>query len=202
MFRRRNATTEYRTRRTPDPVEQDVQNERPAPDRPRYARDAGYDRMPERGVYEGPREVRREGEVGEQEDVVVGPFFWTEAISRTLTTLLVTALVLAELVLILRLAFKLGTASTGNAFVRWIYHMRGQMVRPFDGIFSTHVVRGGGIFEPSVLIAMAVFLVGTVVLVWIIQTVASIFPKSNRTLWRERRHRMVGLWGANITSVS
>jgi hypothetical protein len=148
--------------------------------------------MPEREVYDGPREVRQEGEVGEQEDVKVGPFSWAEAISRTLTTLLVTALVLAELDLVLRLAFKLGSASTANAFVRWIYHMTGQMVRPFDGIFSVHVMRGGGIFEPSVLIAMGIFLVGTLVLIWVIQTVASIFPKSNRTLWRERRHRMVG----------
>jgi hypothetical protein len=100
------------------------------------------------------------------------------------TLLAGTALVLAEGVLGLRLFFKLVSADNTNGFVKLIYHITGQMIRPFNGVFSIHAVTGGGIFEPAVVIGMVLFLIGAVLAIWVVRSAASIGSWGRRTVWR------------------
>jgi uncharacterized protein YggT (Ycf19 family) len=90
------------------------------------------------------------------------------------TLLAGTALVFFESVLALRLFFKLTTADNTNGFVKLIYHFSGAVIRPFEGIISNQTIVKGGILEPSVLIAMALFLVATVLAIWVVRSLATL----------------------------
>lgn len=61
-----------------------------------------------------------------------------------------------EVLLGLRLLFKLLGANSGNAFVNFLYSLSGIFVLPFYGIFRT-VVSTGSVFEPATAVAMIIY---------------------------------------------
>jgi hypothetical protein len=61
-----------------------------------------------------------------------------------------------EVLLGLRLLFKLLAANPGNAFVSFLYSLTGIFVMPFLGIFRT-VRSVGSIFEPAAATAMVIY---------------------------------------------
>jgi hypothetical protein len=121
---------------------------------------------------------------GREAMVEPAPLTFGQYLVNLYTMLVASALVLAETVLGLRLFFKLVTADNTNGFVKLIYHITGQMIRPFNGVFSIHAVTGGGIFEPAVVIGMVLFLIGAVLAIWVVRSLASIGSWGQRTVWR------------------
>jgi len=66
---------------------------------------------------------------------------------------------LIEILLAMRLVFKLLGANSDNAFVKGIYNITHPLVKIFEGIFSRTTVSGSeniSVFEPATLIAMVV----------------------------------------------
>ena len=64
-----------------------------------------------------------------------------------------------EILLAMRLVFKLLGANSENAFVKGIYNITHPLVKIFEGIFSHSTVSGSesiSVFEPGTLIAMVV----------------------------------------------
>jgi len=64
-----------------------------------------------------------------------------------------------EILLAMRLVFKLLGANSANAFVKGIYNITHPLVKIFEGIFSHSTVSGSesiSVFEPGTLIAMVV----------------------------------------------
>ena len=64
-----------------------------------------------------------------------------------------------EILLAMRLVFKLLGANSANAFVKGIYNITHPLVMIFEGIFSRTTVSGSeniSVFEPGTLIAMIV----------------------------------------------
>jgi hypothetical protein len=90
------------------------------------------------------------------------------------------SLVLSELILLLRLSFRLDAVSPTNGFVSWILTTSGWMVKPFNDIFSNHIIRGGGTFEPGNLIAIFVYLVGGLLIIGGLALAASRLPRRTR----------------------
>jgi hypothetical protein len=65
-----------------------------------------------------------------------------------------------EIALILRLVFKLAGASLSSLFIRLIYGATGIFLLPFEGIFRKAFTQGAettSVFEPSTLIALAIY---------------------------------------------
>ena len=64
-----------------------------------------------------------------------------------------------EILLAMRLVFKLLGANSENAFVKGIYNITHPLVMLFEGVFSRTTVSGSeniSVFEPATLIAMVV----------------------------------------------
>ena len=67
---------------------------------------------------------------------------------------------LVEILLAARFALKLFGANATSGFVEFIYNVTGVLTAPFDNIFSVGTVNAGdvkSVFEPSILVAMAVY---------------------------------------------
>lgn len=65
-----------------------------------------------------------------------------------------------EVLLAIRLLFKLLGANPGNVFVSFIYSITESFLLPFGGIFRTAVIKGierQAILEPATIIGMAVY---------------------------------------------
>ncbi len=78
-----------------------------------------------------------------------------------------------EIVVAIRIIFKLIGANAGNGFVRFIYDISGVFVNPFQGIVRD-VSSGSSVFEINSLIAMLIFILiawGVLKLFWLILTV-------------------------------
>lgn len=78
-----------------------------------------------------------------------------------------------EILVGLRVLFKLLAANAGNGFVKFIYDLSGVFVDPFQGIVK-NVTSGSSILEINSLIAMLIFALiawGVLKLVWLILTV-------------------------------
>lgn len=78
-----------------------------------------------------------------------------------------------EIVVAIRIIFKLIGANAGNGFVRFIYDLSGVFVNPFQGIVQD-VSSGSSTFEINSLIAMVIFIIiawGVLKLFWLILTV-------------------------------
>jgi hypothetical protein len=175
MFRRGSTTKERPPERT-QPYS-DVRQDRPAGER----REAPVS-APPRGDGQAVREEERIA--GREAVMEPRPLGLGQYLANWFTLLVGTALVLAEGVLGLRLFFKLVSADNTNGFVKLIYHITGQMIRPFNGVFSIHAVTGGGIFEPAVVIAMVLFLIGAVLAIWIVRSLLSIRSWGSGLIWR------------------
>ena len=162
MLRRRGTTTEQRN-----------PSEAPYEERAPY-RTEGPVSAPPRGNGQPVREVEREPMAGRMEMVERAPLSMGQYLANWFTLLAGTALVFFESVLALRLFFKLTTADNTNGFVKLVYHFSGAVIRPFEGIISNQTIVKGGILEPSVLIAMALFLVATVLAIWVVRSLATL----------------------------
>jgi hypothetical protein len=65
-----------------------------------------------------------------------------------------------EVVLVLRFVLKLFGANPASSFVHFIYNVTGVLTAPFDGIFGVTRTATGetkSVFEPSILVALAVY---------------------------------------------
>jgi len=83
-----------------------------------------------------------------------------------------------EILLAMRLVFKLLGANSANAFVKGIYNITHPLVMIFEGIFSRTTVSGSeniSVFEPGTLIAMIV--IG--IIAWILMM---LIPESRNSL--------------------
>ncbi len=188
MLRRRGTTTTEH--RAPSEGTRsyggDLQQQRPVEEQPGpYSSEARRESpvaTPPRGDGQAVRE--RERMVGREEMVEPAPLTFGQYLVNLYTVLVASALVLAETVLGLRLFFKLVSADNTNWFVKLIYHITGQMIRPFNGVFSIHTVTGGGIFEPAVVIAMVLFLIGAVLAIWIVRSLATLVSWGSGWVWR------------------
>ena len=78
-----------------------------------------------------------------------------------------------EILIGLRILFKLLAANSGNGFVNFIYNLSGVFVNPFQGMVND-VSSGSSILEINSLIAMLIFALlawGIMKLVWLILSV-------------------------------
>ena len=83
-----------------------------------------------------------------------------------------------EILLAMRLVFKLLGANSANTFVKGIYNITHPLVILFEGIFSRTTVSGSeniSVFEPGTLIAMVV--IG--IIAWIVMM---LIPESRNSL--------------------
>ena len=64
---------------------------------------------------------------------------------------------LAEIILGLRVIFRLFAANPDSEFVRWIYDTSGALLAPFRGIFPTAEVSPGHVLDISALFAMLAY---------------------------------------------
>ena len=65
-----------------------------------------------------------------------------------------------EVLLVFRFVLRLLGASTASGFVNFIYNLSWMFTAPFTGIFNESTTRGvvtGSVFEPSTIIAFAVY---------------------------------------------
>jgi hypothetical protein len=146
-----------------------------APERP--TGDVGYGRpQTVTTVERGP--MREERALGEEETIHRPSF--ARMLSGRLLEYTGIAFVLSEIVLLLRLSFTLDAVSPTNGFVSWILTTSGWMVKPFDGIFANHIIRGGGTFEPGTLIAIFVYLAGALIIMSLLGFLVARMPRRTR----------------------
>lgn len=99
------------------------------------------------------------------------------------TLLVGIPLVAAEAVLGLRLFFKLASADNTNWIVKFTYHLSSVLIRPFTDVITNHEL-AGGIFEPAVVIAMVLFLIGSVLAIWVVRSLATLKSLGSGLIWR------------------
>ena len=102
-----------------------------------------------------------------------------EAWTRLLAFVVMTSIVIVEAMLGFRLGFLASAANRSNGFVDAIYDSTGPLVEPFQGIISNDSLSGGGIFEYATVIAMAVFLLAAVLLVWALWAALAAAPRED-----------------------
>ena len=64
---------------------------------------------------------------------------------------------LVELILGLGFVLKTFAASTQAPFVRWLFSIAEAFAAPFNGIFHNVYYQGGGVFDSSIISAMAIY---------------------------------------------
>lgn len=74
-----------------------------------------------------------------------------------ITTVTYFILGVLEVILFLRLLFRLLGANTYNNFITFLYNLSHIFVGPFNGIFNDQTLGRGGVFEVSTIIAMLVY---------------------------------------------
>ena len=74
-----------------------------------------------------------------------------------ITTITYFILGVLEVILLLRLLFRLLGASQFNSFIMFLYNLSHVFVAPFNGIFNDQALGNVGVFETSTLIAMLVY---------------------------------------------
>jgi|SRR5579859_1239678 len=95
-----------------------------------------------------------------------------------------------EVVLVLRLLFRLLGANTQNSFITVLYQLSHFFVSPFNGIFNDQTLGKHSVFEVSTLIAMALFALIAWGLVALAETILRPrFASSERTITTRRRGR-------------
>jgi hypothetical protein len=177
MLRRRGTTIEQKSpaeeerRRATEARQEGPMSEQRNPYGSEERREAPVS-APPRGNGHAVREAERMA--GREEMLQPAPISMGRYLANWFTLLLGSVLVVGETVLGLRLFFKLVSADNTNGFVKLIYHITGQMIRPFDGVWSVHTVTGGGIFEPAVIIALVLFLVASVLAIWVVRSLATL----------------------------
>ncbi len=74
-----------------------------------------------------------------------------------ITTITYFILAVLEVILFLRLLFRLLGANTDNGFITFLYSLSHIFVGPFNGIFNDQALGRAGVFEVSTIIAMLVY---------------------------------------------
>ena len=74
-----------------------------------------------------------------------------------ITTVTYFILGVLEVILFLRLLFRLLGANTDNGFITFLYNLSHIFVGPFNGIFNDQTLGRAGVFEVSTIIAMLVY---------------------------------------------
>ncbi len=74
-----------------------------------------------------------------------------------ITTVTYFILAVLEVILFLRLLFRLLGANTDNGFITFLYSLSHIFVGPFNGIFNDQALGRAGVFEVSTIIAMLVY---------------------------------------------
>ncbi len=74
-----------------------------------------------------------------------------------ITTVTYFVLSVLEVILVLRLIFRLLGAHQDNGFIMFLYNLSHVFVGPFNGIFNDQTLGRSGVFEISTLIAMLVY---------------------------------------------
>ncbi len=74
-----------------------------------------------------------------------------------ITTVTYFILGVLEVILLLRLLFRLLGANQDNSFIMFLYNLSHVFVGPFNGIFNDQTLGRAGVFETSTLIAMLVY---------------------------------------------
>ena len=74
-----------------------------------------------------------------------------------ITTITYFVLGVLEVILVLRLLFRLLGANQGNGFITFLYGLSHIFVGAFNGIFNDQTIGSRGVFEVSTLIAMLVY---------------------------------------------
>lgn len=92
---------------------------------------------------------------------------------RTLGAWVGLALTVVVSILALRFFLKLTAANEGNGFVDFIYGLSGALVAPFEGIFSSRAAGSDGVFEPAVLVAIAVYALIALLMVALVSALAA-----------------------------
>ena len=114
---------------------------------------------------------------------------WVRAIG-----LIIGVTILAiETALGFRLAFSMTAANPNNSFVDFIYDITGPLVSPFDGIISNRGVGDNGVFEPASVIAMVVYAIAALLVILLLNALASGPTVAGRRsiVTRSRRARSV-----------
>jgi hypothetical protein len=75
---------------------------------------------------------------------------------------------IAELILGLRIFFRLVDANSAAAFVHWIYETSDTLMVPFRGIFPPATLKGGIVLDVSAIFAAVMYLLFGVILLSIL----------------------------------
>jgi hypothetical protein len=89
-------------------------------------------------VYEDPNQARANNR------------YWTATITYFILAVL-------EIILVLRLFFRLLGANQGNSFISFLYSLSHVFVGPFNGIFNDQTIGNSSVFEVSTIIAMIIY---------------------------------------------
>jgi hypothetical protein len=105
---------------------------------------------------------------------------------------MVVALGFIEVALAFRLGFLLAGANPENGFVQFVMDVTDPLVKPFTGIVADSRLGSAGLFEPSILVAMLVYMIGAVLLmsvIWAIMATTTETRNSNRRRQHSARAR-------------
>lgn len=122
-----------------------------------------------------PTEVVRRSEYaqetdGVREDIAVDHVVARRAMLGRIGSILWFFCAIIEIVLGLRVVFRLLEANRDNGFVHFIYRFSGPFVRPFEGIFS-NPTSNGAVLDTGALVAMVIYAIITwliVRLLWLL----------------------------------
>lgn len=64
---------------------------------------------------------------------------------------------LIELIIGLRIIFKMFGANPSTPFVSWLYEVSRTLLYPFQGIFPSPVLRGGFVLDMSAVVALLIY---------------------------------------------
>lgn len=98
-----------------------------------------------------------EGNVVERQEVVEDTAQRRSNLRSALTTILSLLFGALEVILLLRLVFRLLGAHTQSDFISWLYSVSHPFVAPFNGIFNDQTLGRHGVFEVSTLIAVIIY---------------------------------------------
>lgn len=114
--------------------------------------------------------------VEQQHEVVEDPPQRQANLSYAVTTLVSVLFGALEVILLLRLLFRLLGANQANSFVSWLYSVSQPFVAPFNGIFNDQSLSSQGVFEASTLIAVLIYALLAWLVVWLLR--AALVPRS------------------------
>ncbi len=88
---------------------------------------------------------------------------------RWIAQLIYVVLLFIETVLAIRFIFKLFEASSGNAFVNWVYKISGFFMQPFNGIIGGNVRLGSFYIDVNALISLLIYMIFAFIAIEIIK---------------------------------